>query len=153
VSHAAAPLVAVDDLSFERVDGGLEIKVSKAVDAGELYLRAHFPEFVIYPGVFFIETVDQATTTALARCGAGPAFRLTALRSARFPAPLLAGDRVRMRITVSLGTTAGSVSVARARGRRGDGMTCAQLVAEFSPVSAGALGVPAGSGAWGAGDA
>lgn len=65
----------------------------KKIDPGEAYLPGHYPGFVIYPGVFTVETVYQATREALARMGVS--VRLTAILSVRFKNLLLPGDTLR----------------------------------------------------------
>lgn len=90
----SVPLDAFLEVEVEECDdGGFVVRAVQAVDPDEPYMRGHFPGFAIYPGVFLIETVAQATAVALDR-GSGTPLRVTGVRSMRFLAPLLAGDRV-----------------------------------------------------------
>jgi len=114
---------AVDTLAVRAEGDLLHVSATKVVDPTDAYLTGHFPGFAIYPGVFFIETLEQAVAGALP---GRP--RLTVLRSARFTAPVLDGDRLRMELTID---HSGQPVLARARCYRGDGTRCADLVAEF----------------------
>lgn len=109
----AAPLTAVD--SCERVPGGVRARL--AIRSDEEALAGHFPGLPIFPGVFILESVLQALSTAYER-----PVRLRELRSVRFLAPLLPGDELTLDISVE-------DRVARATGRRADGGTAAELTA------------------------
>jgi 3-hydroxymyristoyl/3-hydroxydecanoyl-(acyl carrier protein) dehydratase len=126
----AAPLVAVDTVEADGdVATGLAIRATKHVDPDELYLRGHFPGFVIYPGVFIIESLIQAVAHGFALRGYPPP-PLRTLRSVRFLAPILAGDSLRLDIT-AVGSGADAPAVIRAIVHRGDGTVAAKLFAEF----------------------
>ncbi|WP_410600337.1 3-hydroxyacyl-ACP dehydratase [Amycolatopsis sp. lyj-90] len=83
----AAPLRAVDTLDVRASGDDLELVAQITVDGKEPNLRGHFPGQAVYPGVFVIETLEQAMREA---AGA----RLSTVRSVRFLAPLLDGDRM-----------------------------------------------------------
>ncbi|HKT00931.1 MAG TPA: hypothetical protein VJT31_15495 [Rugosimonospora sp.] len=124
---AAAPLTATDTLTARRDGPGVAIEARKRVDPDELYLRGHFPGFVIYPGVFLIESLDQAVRQGFAQLGFAPP-RLVSVDSARFLAPLLAGDEFTLQ--VQTGPPAGAVTV-RGTAYRPDGSVAARLTAGY----------------------
>ena len=143
---AAAPLTATDTLTARRDGPGVAIEARKRVDPDELYLRGHFPGFVIYPGVFLIESLDQAVRQGFAQLGFAPP-RLVSVDSARFLAPLLAGDEFTLQVSVgppggaqpepgfgggehSQRSTAGAITV-RATAYRPDGSVAARLTAGY----------------------
>jgi 3-hydroxyacyl-[acyl-carrier-protein] dehydratase len=108
-------------------DGGVVVRAVQAVNPDEPYVRGHFPGFAIYPGVFLIETVAQATAAAL-DLGAGTPLRVTGVRSMRFLAPLLAGDRVLVEAHVRQDRDEpGAVEVDARCERGGDGTRVASL--------------------------
>ncbi|HET6289898.1 MAG TPA: 3-hydroxyacyl-ACP dehydratase [Amycolatopsis sp.] len=81
----AAPLRAVDTLDVRHQGDDLELVARITVDGKEPNLRGHFPGQAVYPGVFVIETLEQAMREAANA-------RLRTVRSVRFLAPLLDGD-------------------------------------------------------------
>jgi 3-hydroxyacyl-[acyl-carrier-protein] dehydratase len=121
----AAPLLALDGLTVDETDGGVEIRAWKHVDDEDPHLAAHFPGFTIFPGVFVLESVRQAVALAL---GGFP--DLVCVRSARFLHPLLAGDTMTLDATVGPAGAGGSFSV-EATCRRGDGTTAARVSVEM----------------------
>ena len=147
----AAPLIALDDLSVTRADGGLiTISAAKKVSAADPYLEGHFPGGAIYPGVFILESLRQALIAAVGSAG-GPLPRVTRIRSLRFLTPLADGDQLRMEITVRTGpghlpgTVPGRLSfLATARCARGDGTPAATLKVEFEYGSGSGLGSRSG---------
>ncbi|WET78304.1 3-hydroxyacyl-ACP dehydratase [Amycolatopsis sp. QT-25] len=81
----AAPLRAVDTLDVRQQGDDFELVARITVDGKEPNLRGHFPGQAVYPGVFVIETLEQAMREAVNA-------RLRTVRSVRFLAPLLDGD-------------------------------------------------------------
>ncbi|HEU4423839.1 MAG TPA: hypothetical protein VFR67_15010 [Pilimelia sp.] len=125
----AAPLTACDTVE-SRADGHATVIVArKRVDPAELYLRGHFPGFVIYPGVFLIETFHQAILAGW-RERPGVAPRLAELTSVRFLAPLLPGDELLLEARVTPGAGGASLHV-RATCHRADGTLAARLSARY----------------------
>jgi 3-hydroxyacyl-[acyl-carrier-protein] dehydratase len=137
----AAPLRAVDHVDVQPRQRGWTVHATKTILTGDPYLVGHFPEVTVYPAVFVIEGVSQAVVAALGlREGALP--QVTAVRSARFLAPILPGHELRLEATVEP-TTDGAFEVA-ACCRRGDGIAAAKLALEFrypgGAAGAGMLG-------------
>lgn len=125
----AAPLRAVDHVVVDRRDGAMTIHASKLVDADDPYMRGHFPDFTIYPGVFIIESVRQAVATALGpRDGLMP--DIVTINSVRFLAPALEGQLLTLEAVVDAPVADGTFRVA-AQCKRGDGVTAARLDLEF----------------------
>ncbi len=90
----AAPLTAFSEIEVEPADNGVTvIRAVQDVHPAAPYISGHFPGFAIYPGVFLVETIAQAAACMLDPQNRNPP-RVTAVRSMRFLAPLLAGDRV-----------------------------------------------------------
>lgn len=102
----AAPLLAVDAYRTNR-DGsaGVNVAARLVIDADLPPLRGHFPGLPIYPGVFVLESLEQAMTLAVSP--QGPPLRVCHVRSVRFLAPLLAGDELRLDITARPGAAGG----------------------------------------------
>jgi 3-hydroxyacyl-[acyl-carrier-protein] dehydratase len=119
----AAPLRAVDEISVSQSDAGFQLRAVKRIDVDDDHQRAHFPSLVIYPGVFIIETLLQATAVALADSGASPEIR--EVRSVRFLAPLFANDTLTLTATVRHAPH-GTLDVDAAC-HRGDGRLAARL--------------------------
>jgi 3-hydroxymyristoyl/3-hydroxydecanoyl-(acyl carrier protein) dehydratase len=127
----ASPLQAIDDVTVS--DFGIDVTLSATtdIDASDPHLRAHFPGFPIFPGVFILESLRQAVARAVPD---GPPPDITAVRSLRFLAPLLAGDRMELMGTVH-SSTDGSLRVT-ARAVRRDGTVAARLNVDFGRVEA-----------------
>ena len=112
----AAPLSAVDAVDAVPTGAGWRLTARKRVDAAEPYLHGHFPQLTIYPGVFLVESLYQAVRAALG--GPDRPLRLAQVGSARFLAPLLPGQTLRLDATVE---PAGDGALAvRARAVRDD---------------------------------
>lgn len=94
----AAPLRAIDEVV--RIDD-FGITAKKVVSANEPFFAGHFPSYPIFPGVFIIETVNQAAICFATHYGGQ--LRMTEIRSARFLSPVLPGDVLKCdcRCTVS----------------------------------------------------
>ncbi|MEV4200737.1 hypothetical protein [Micromonospora globbae] len=127
---AAAPLQAVEWVEVGAGPrGGITLRAGVTVDPADVYLGGHFPQLTVYPGVFTLETLRQAVTAAVGCC-AGRLPDLHRLRSARFLAPLLAGDT--LTVTASLGPVADDQSFeVTAECVRGDGVRAATVRAVF----------------------
>jgi 3-hydroxyacyl-[acyl-carrier-protein] dehydratase len=84
------PLRALDrvlDLTDQSITTSLEIQEAAPFFAG------HFPGCPIFPGVFQLEAVLQATSEFVRlRLGDSHRVRLSAIKSVRFTAPVLPGD-------------------------------------------------------------
>src|SRR5829696_3828374 len=95
--QTATPLTAIDELE---VRSATEAVATKRILATDPYLGGHYPELPIYPGVFVIESVRQATD-ALVRKSRGEAWtaKLASVASVRLLAPLLPGDTLQLHIT------------------------------------------------------
>ncbi len=143
----AAPLPAYDDLRTVRDDGifggGVEFEAVKKIDAADPYLPGHYPGFVIYPGVFSVETVHQAARRAAAeRVGDSERVELTAIESVRFSALVLPGDTLRASGTLTaVDSDPGQIRV-KAVCERGDGTRTGSITLRLRvrPGSGGTTG-------------
>jgi 3-hydroxymyristoyl/3-hydroxydecanoyl-(acyl carrier protein) dehydratase len=124
----AVPLRAVDHVTCAPSGDGVLVQARLAVGADPEVLRGHFPGLPIYPGVYVLESLAQALTATV---GGGRQLRLRAVHSARFLAPLLAGDELRLEIEAR---PAGDGWQAVARCHRADGTLAAQARAAMSTV-------------------
>jgi 3-hydroxyacyl-[acyl-carrier-protein] dehydratase len=115
----------VDEWRADRTGDTLAVCARVAVRAEDL--RGHFPGLPIYAGVFIIESVSQALALATA-LDERPVLR--AVRSVRFLAPALAGDRLTLDITAS---ATGDGWDVKATAARADGTIAARLRAAFGP--------------------
>ncbi|QLQ35885.1 3-hydroxyacyl-ACP dehydratase FabZ family protein [Micromonospora robiginosa] len=129
-AEAAAPLPAVASVQVAAGPrGGITLRAETTVDPDDLYLTGHFPELTVYPGVFTLETLRQAVSAAVGHCAGRPP-ELHRLHSARFLAPLLAGDT--LTVEASVGPVAQDQSFeVTARCVRGDGVRTATVRAVF----------------------
>lgn len=89
--RVAAPLAAVDDVRL-REDG--TIQATKRVVATDPYLRGHYPDFTIFPGVFLLEGIIQAFRAAVAPVAEGRLPEMVKLNSARYLSPFVPGDTI-----------------------------------------------------------
>jgi 3-hydroxyacyl-[acyl-carrier-protein] dehydratase len=127
----AAPLRALREVWAEGDGTGPAlVRATVVVDSSDPYLAAHFPGFTVFPGVFAVEAVRQAVAAAAGAAGARVPD-LSGVRSARFLAPLLAGDTVTVEARVSGAESSDSVAVV-ATCRRRDGVVAAELELELS---------------------
>ncbi len=133
-ANFAAPLPAADAIRIESREGRMTVRATKRVEARDPYQSGHFPELVIYPGVFVLETLRQATAAALGeRQGVFP--DVAEVLSVRFLAPVLGGDSLEVEATVGPLTPSGWFEV-YARCRRGDGTVAALAKVRFRYGSA-----------------
>ncbi|KWT63513.1 hypothetical protein ADL21_02230 [Streptomyces albus subsp. albus] len=140
---AAAPLNAVDEA--RRTASGLTVEATKLVRRTDPYMPGHFPGLPVYPGTFVVESVRQAVQL-LARdhWGSSAYAVLRAVHTARFSAPLPAGDTLHLRATGTLGAGVPDLLRVEAWCRRGDGRTSATLRLGFR-LRCGPGSRPAGS--------
>jgi len=126
----AAPLLAVDEVRAARREGTLRLRATKRVTASDPYMAAHFPTLTVFPGVFIVETVRQAVVLALGAEADG--LEILQLRSARFLAPMLAGDLMTLEAAVE--ERDGGRYQVNATCWRDDGVTTAKVRLEMGPL-------------------
>jgi 3-hydroxyacyl-[acyl-carrier-protein] dehydratase len=125
----AAPLHAIESVSVERCEGKLRVHATKEIKATDPYMAGHFPGFVIFPGVFIIESLRQLVVTALGDLE-GILPEILTLRSVRFLAPVLPGDSISLDAAIGPVPDRKSFEI-EAFCRRSDGVTAAVLKVEF----------------------
>lgn len=87
----AAPLSTVEQV-LELDDQS--IRAARTLAQDEPYFAGHFANYPIFPGVFILEAVHQATCHyAVHRFASSKQIRLAQVRSIRFLSPLRPGDR------------------------------------------------------------
>lgn len=129
----AAPLVAVDDVTVTASETGIALRATKLIRTDDPYMAAHFPSMTVFPGVFIIEAVRQAVLIALGAQDPEPEIRQ--VRSARFVAPLFAGDTLSMQASATRSEDGSTLSV-DAECWRGDGVTAARVRLEMGVLDA-----------------
>jgi 3-hydroxyacyl-[acyl-carrier-protein] dehydratase len=102
------PFLLVDRV-LER-EPGVRVVAEKLVTNGEPYLQGHFKENPIVPGVLLLEMLAQAGGFLEADSLHGAAIFLAGVQDARFKAPALPGDRLRLEVH-SEGAFAGMMKV------------------------------------------
>jgi 3-hydroxymyristoyl/3-hydroxydecanoyl-(acyl carrier protein) dehydratase len=90
------PFLLVDRV-LER-EPGLRVVAEKLVTNGEPYLQGHFAGRPIVPGVLLLEMLAQAGGFLETDSLHGAAIFLAAVQDARFRAPALPGDRLRLEV-------------------------------------------------------
>ncbi|MFF3396214.1 3-hydroxyacyl-ACP dehydratase FabZ family protein [Streptomyces sp. NPDC002669] len=96
----SAPLEAIDGIVRINESG---ITATKTVRTGDPYLEGHYPDFTIYPGVFIMESVNQAVDAYAARVlGTDRIADLVTVMSARFTSPVLPGDTLQVTCQVTV---------------------------------------------------
>lgn len=125
----AAPLRAIDHISIQNSASKLTLRATKMIDAKDPYMSGHFPDFIIFPGIFIIEGLRQAVALTLSMLE-GVLPEIITLRSVRFTAPLLPGDRMTLDATIGPMSEKKSFEV-EARCERSDGVMAAHLKIEF----------------------
>jgi 3-hydroxyacyl-[acyl-carrier-protein] dehydratase len=101
VRPPSVPAVAVPLAALTAVDvlSATEVVAVKHIVATDPYLPGHYPGFPIYPGVFVVETARQAVAELVRDTrGAGWSSAVVGLPAARFMAPLLPGDTLRVHV-------------------------------------------------------
>jgi 3-hydroxymyristoyl/3-hydroxydecanoyl-(acyl carrier protein) dehydratase len=90
------PFLLVDRV-LER-EPGLRVVAEKLVTFGEPYLQGHFEGRPLVPGVLLLEMLAQAGGFLEAEPLHGAAIFLAGVQDARFKAPALPGDRLRLEV-------------------------------------------------------
>jgi 3-hydroxymyristoyl/3-hydroxydecanoyl-(acyl carrier protein) dehydratase len=90
------PFLLVDRV-LER-EPGVRVVAEKLVTNGEPYLQGHFEGRPIVPGVLLLEMLAQAGGFLETDSLHGAAIFLAAVQDARFRAPALPGDRLRLEV-------------------------------------------------------
>ncbi len=90
------PFLLVDRV-LER-EPGLRVVAEKLVTNGEPYLQGHFEGRPLVPGVLLLEMLAQAGGFLESDSLHGAAIFLAGVREARFKAPALPGDRLRLEV-------------------------------------------------------
>ena len=90
------PFLLVDRV-LER-EPGVRVVAEKRVTFGEPYLQGHFEGRPLVPGVLLLEMLAQAGGFLEAEPLHGAAIFLAGVQDARFKAPALPGDRLRLEV-------------------------------------------------------
>jgi len=90
------PFLLVDRV-LER-EPGVRVVAEKLVTFGEPYLQGHFEGRPMVPGVLLLEMLAQAGGFLEAEPLHGAAIFLAGVQDARFKAPALPGDRLRLEV-------------------------------------------------------
>jgi 3-hydroxyacyl-[acyl-carrier-protein] dehydratase len=90
------PFLLVDRV-LER-EPGLRVVAEKLVTNGEPYLQGHFEGRPLVPGVLLLEMLAQAGGFLESDSLHGAAIFLAGVQDARFKAPALPGDRLRLEV-------------------------------------------------------
>jgi 3-hydroxyacyl-[acyl-carrier-protein] dehydratase len=130
VTGAAASPIPVTGLTVTALRDG-EFEAERTIVASDPYQGGHYPDYLIYPGVFIVENVVRAVKDALAQSLPGGAGPLRCLRSGRFTAPVRPGDRLVVRGKFSVDRSTGQLEV-RATCVRGDGVAAATVRLAFA---------------------
>lgn len=86
----AAPVDGVDTVT---VISRTECTARKLIREDDPYIEGHYPQFKVYPGVFIIESVQQAVHYFIKETrGKSVNPELTTIPSVRFTAPLVPSD-------------------------------------------------------------
>lgn len=96
------PFVFLDKvLSFD----GEELVAQKTIKGDEEYLKGHFPDNPLLPGVLMIESMAQAAGICAAYAGGDPEERgvyfLSRVTDIKFKHPVLPGDNMEIKAKVS----------------------------------------------------
>ncbi len=102
------PFLLVDRV-LER-EPGLRVVAEKLVTIGEPYLQGHFEGRPLVPGVLLLEMLAQAGGFLEADSLHDAAIFLAGVQDARFKAPALPGDRLRLEVA-AVGAFAGLMKV------------------------------------------
>jgi 3-hydroxyacyl-[acyl-carrier-protein] dehydratase len=85
------------DRVLER-EPGVRVVAEKLVTIAEAYLQGHFEGRPLVPGVLLLEMLAQAGSFLEADSLHGAAIFLAGVQDARFKAPALPGDRLRLEV-------------------------------------------------------
>jgi 3-hydroxymyristoyl/3-hydroxydecanoyl-(acyl carrier protein) dehydratase len=102
------PFLLVDRV-LER-EPGVRVVAEKLVTNGEPYLQGHFEGRPLVPGVLLLEMLAQAGGFLEADSLHGAAIFLAGVQDARFKAPALPGDRLRLEVQAE-GSFAGMMKI------------------------------------------
>jgi len=102
------PFLLVDRV-LER-EPGVRVVAEKLVTFGEPYLQGHFEGRPLVPGVLLLEMLAQAGGFLEAEPLHGAAIFLAGVQDARFKAPALPGDRLRLEVRAD-GAFAGMMKI------------------------------------------
>jgi 3-hydroxyacyl-[acyl-carrier-protein] dehydratase len=91
------PFLLVDRV-LER-EAGVRVVAEKLVTIGEPYLQGHFEGCPLVPGVLLLEMLAQAGGFLEADSLHGATIFLAGVQDARFKAPALPGDRLRLDVS------------------------------------------------------
>ena len=91
------PFLLVDRI-LER-EPGVRVLAEKLVTNGEPYLQGHFEGRPLVPGVLLLEMLAQVGGFLEADSLHGAAIFLAGVQDARFKAPAVPGDRLRLEVT------------------------------------------------------
>jgi len=80
---------------------GVRVVAEKLVTYGEPYLQGHFEGRPLVPGVLLLEMLAQAGGFLETDSLHGAAIFLAAVQDARFKAPALPGDRLRLEVAAA----------------------------------------------------
>jgi 3-hydroxyacyl-[acyl-carrier-protein] dehydratase len=90
----AVPLTAIDEAESTP---GVGVTARKTIRATDPYLQGHYPDFTVYPGVFVIESVQQAVSRYVVDTRSNRwEATTTGIDSVRFIKPLLPGDTLHL---------------------------------------------------------
>ncbi|MDI6099250.1 3-hydroxyacyl-ACP dehydratase FabZ family protein [Actinoplanes sp. NEAU-A12] len=130
----AVPLDAVDRVELTTAGA----TVTKRIVADDPYIEGHYPGFPIYPGVFTVETVYQASRGLVeSRREPGTRVTLAEVRSVRFKAPLRPGDELTAECELRDDPDDISRVLVVAECRRKDGATVAKVTLDLRVHEAG----------------
>ena len=102
------PFLLVDRV-LER-EPGVRVVAEKLVTFGEPYLQGHFEGHPLVPGVLLLEMLAQAGGFLESDSLQGAAIFLAGVQDARFKAPALPGDRLRLEVQAE-GAFAGMLKI------------------------------------------
>ena len=102
------PFLLVDRILAR--EPGVRVVAEKLVTAGEPHLQGHLPGHPLVPGVLLLEMLAQAAGFLEAGSLHGQAVFLAGVQDARFKAPVVPGDRLRLEV-VPEGAFAGLMKV------------------------------------------
>lgn len=95
------PFLLVDKVV--ECEPGVRLLAVKNVTYNEPFFQGHFPHVSIFPGVFILEALAQATGLLASqtdeKLGKGMTYYLAGIDNARFKRPVAPGDRLMLEVT------------------------------------------------------